>query len=163
MVLFSNMTRLICVILSFFPLYLEAKSLEGRFGAGVSYQNFTQSGALSLKFFHSNHLATNVYTGFNTESGTYLLGARSLRNVILEENMNVFLGLGASFVSSSATAGTADYGVGLDVLFGGEFFLPGLPNLGLSFEMGLGLRSLRTTSFRSIGGGFASGGIHYFF
>lgn len=163
MVLFSNMARILWVVLFLSPFTLQAKYLEGRLGTGVSYQAFTSAGAVSFKYFHNNYLASNFLVGFNTETGNYLIGARSLRNVVLEENMNIHLGLGASLLTSQNGAGGNDSGIEIDALFGGEFFMAGLPNLGFSFDIGVGLRSHRTTSFRTVGGGFASGGIHYYF
>lgn len=151
---------LVLAFVSALPAF--SKNLDGRFGFGVSYLGFSASPAISLKYFHNQLLATNFIVGFNTESSTYQLGAKSLRNVALEENMNVFLGIGA-FLLSTVDSGGTNSGFEFDGLFGGEFFLPGLPNLGLHFEVGIGLRAMRTTSFRAVGGGFANGGIHYYF
>ncbi len=145
-----------------FARFASAKNLEGRMGFGASYMGFSNSTAVSLKYFHSPYLATNFLIGFNTESATYVFGAKTSRQVLLEENMNVFLGVGAFVVSDNRTPPTAT-GVEFDAIVGGEFFLAGLPNLGLQFEAGIGLRSLRTTSFHSVGGGFANGAIHYYF
>ncbi len=139
-----------------------AKNLEGRAGFGLSHLDLTNGPGLSLKFFHTSLVASDFVFGFNTENGAYQLGVKSLRNVVLEENLNLYLGVAGFLVSNNDTAGRAT-GLEFDALVGGEFFLGGLPNLGLTFEVGIGLRSLRTTGFRTIGGAFASGGIHYYF
>lgn len=139
-----------------------AKNLDGRAGFGLTQLELTNSAALSLKFFHTSLIASDFVFGFNTEAGSYQLGMKSLRQVVLEENMNIYLGVAGYLMSITDTTGRAT-GVEFDALVGGEFFLSGLPNLGLTFEVGIGLRSLRTTSFRSIGGAFASGAIHYYF
>jgi hypothetical protein len=138
------------------------KNLDGRAGFGLSYLDLTTGPALSLKFFHTNLVASDFIFGFNTETGAYQLGVKSLRNVVMEENLNLYLGIGGFLVSTSDSTGRAT-GLEFDALVGGEFFLAGLPNLGFTFEVGIGLRSLRTTGFRTIGGAFASGGIHYYF
>lgn len=155
------MGRFLVFLLVFSSPLALAKNLDNRLGFGVSYQNFNQSPALSLKFFHDNFIATNFLFGFNTEDNSYLIGAKSLRNVVMEENMNLFIGV-AGYVLSNRTT-SLDTGLQFDALLGGEFFLAGLPNLGLTFETGFGLRSLRTTNFRTIGGAFASGSLHYYF
>jgi hypothetical protein len=155
------MTKRILFVIAFCSSMAQAKNLDNRFGFGMTYQNFNQAPSLSLKYFHDNLLATNFLFGFNTENNSYLIGAKTLRNVVLEENMNLYVGLAAYIVSNRVT--TTDTGLEFDALFGGEFFLSGLPNLGIQFEAGIGLRSLRTASFQTIGGAFATGGIHYYF
>ena len=136
-----------------------AKNLDGRVGFGLTYLDFTASPALSMKYFHTNLLSTVFVAGFNTDVNTYQLGIKTVRQVVLEENLNVFLGVGGFLVNSTAL-GT---GVEFDALAGAEFFFAGLPNLGFQFEIGIGLRSQGRTTFRSIGGGFGSGAIHYYF
>jgi hypothetical protein len=151
----------LALVLGFLCSGAFAKNLDNRLGFGVSYQNFNQSPALSLKFFHDNFIATNFLFGFNTEDNSYLIGAKSLRNVVMEENMNLFVGIAGYILSNRTTS--LDTGLEFDALLGGEFFLAGLPNLGVGFETGFGLRSLRTTNFRTVGGAFASGSVHYYF
>jgi hypothetical protein len=156
------MKHFVWVGLFFFCLSSQAKNLDGRFAAGFAYQKFTQDAAISFKIFHNPFLASNYLFSLNTENNSFLFGGRVLRNVLLEENLNLYLGLAGLILSQNGTGGT-ETGLEIDALLGSEFFLAGLPNLGLSFEVGVGLRSIRTTSFRTMGGGFASGGIHYYF
>ncbi len=141
----------------------EAKNLDGRFGFGMNYLGFTQATAVSLRYFHSNLHASTFLVGFNTETNLYQFGVNTSRMVIMEENMNLFMGVGASIISSPDAAGVTGTGLEFEALVGGEFFLAGLPNLGLYFHTGIALKSLRGTSFRSAGGAFANGGIHYYF
>lgn len=154
--------RKLCTLLVLLASPVYAKNMDGRLGMGVTSMSFTQSAGMSVKYFHTALQATSFLAGFNTESNSYQLGIKPTRLIVLEENMNVFLGIGAYLVNDQV-AGVSAAGLQFDAVLGGEFFLPGLPNLGLQFEMGIGLRSQRTTSFRSIGGGFAQGAVHYYF
>lgn len=163
---FQRLSRSIVIaLLAVFSLArpAEAKNLDGRFGFGMNYLGFTQATAVSLRYFHSKLDAISFQVGFNTETNLYQFGISDSRMVLMEENMNLFLGLGAAIISSPDAAGVAGWGVSFEALAGGEFFLAGLPNLGLYFHTGIGLKSLRGTSFRSVGGAFANGGIHYYF
>jgi hypothetical protein len=138
------------------------KNLEGRGGVGLTHLDLTGGPAISIKYFHNSMLATDFVFGFNTENAAYQLGLKSLRNVVLEENINVYLGVAGFLESIQDTVGRVT-GLEFDALVGGEFFLSGLPNLGITFEIGIGLRSLRTTAFRAVGGAFGQGAIHYYF
>ncbi len=153
--------KLLFGILLIFSSVTQAKNLDGRTGFGLTHLAFTGAPALSAKFFHTSLIVTGFVVGFDTSLNKYQLGVRSMRHVISEENMNLFVGI-AGYLLSDPTPLPAT-GVQFDALLGGEFFLAGLPNLGFQFEVGLGLRFLRNATFRSIGGAFASGAVHYYF
>lgn len=135
----------------------EAKNLNGRVGFGLNVLNFTHAYALSLKYFHDPLVASAFQFGFSTVTETFLIGGRLSRNVVLEENLNLYLAIAGMFQTSKGTpTGT---GVEFDGLFGGEFFMAGLPNLAFQFDVGVGLRTLGGTSFQSVVGA----GVHYYF
>ncbi|MBY0369607.1 hypothetical protein K2X33_02905 [bacterium] len=137
------------------------KNLGGRVGFGMNFLNFSQAAALSLKYFHDPTISSNFLFGFNTQKDEFIIGGRLARNVIMEENMNLFLAVAGMFETQRGT--TMDMGVEFQGLLGAEFFLAGLPNLAFQFDVGVSLRTIGGTGFRSIGGGFAGGAIHYYF
>lgn len=140
----------------------NAKALEDRIGFGMAYFHFQNTAALSLRYFPNNYLNTNFLFGFNTESSlkTTTLGIKLTRNLNLEENMNFFSALAAYVLSTrDPLNGNQQTGVEFNALLGAEFFLPGVPHLGLLLEAGLGLQSIQNVVFQSVAGAAA----HYYF
>ncbi len=150
---------------------VQARNLDNRWGFGVSLQDFNSLAALSLRRHFSPHISVSFLLGFDTldSKSASLIGAKLMKNIYLEENLNLFLGMGAYLISNkdSTTSGSSESGVSngfeFDGLLGAEFFLSGLPNLGLMFETGFAVRSVRTVSFKTIGSGFAGAAIHFYF
>lgn len=140
----------------------QAKSLEDRVGFGMSYFHFENTAALSLRYFPSNYLSADFLFGFNTASSnkTTTLGIKLSRNLNLEENMNFFAALAGYVLSTKeAVTGNQNTGVEFNTLLGAEFFLPGIPHLGLMLEAGLALQSTQNVIFESV----ASASAHYYF
>jgi hypothetical protein len=81
----------------------------------------------------------------------------------MEENLNFFLGTALYMIADGTGSTPLSAGLELDGLLGMEFFLSGLPNLGLSVETGLALRTIRSVTFSTLGSAFAGAGIHYYF
>lgn len=140
------------------------KNLENRFGFGVATTDFHSLTALSLRYHFDPFVSTAAQVAFDTDdsNNSTRIGAKICRNVSMEENNNFYLGA-ALFMIADKKGGAFRGGIELDGLIGMEFFLSGLPSLGLSVETGLALRSLGSVTFRSIGSGFAGAGIHYYF
>jgi hypothetical protein len=144
------------------PLF--ARSLENRMAAGVMLHELGGLASLSLRYVPESHYAIGFSAGFDTgSSGFTLLGARVNRHVDLQENLNAYLGLGAYYLARSTTATTTAHGYELDAVIGVEAFLPGLSDLGVSFETGLGYRSLQGSSLKTLGSGMLAAAIHYYF
>ena len=93
-----------------------------------------------------------------------IFGAQLHRNFSIEENLNFFLGIGIYSISDKGGVATNpnSSGVEFDGLIGAEFFLAGLPNLGLQFQTGFGVKTLGKVSVKVLGDGFAGIGIHYY-
>lgn len=132
----------------------------------MSLMDFNRSAALSLRFHPSRYLAVSALVGFDTEEtkNSSLLGAQIHRAFSLEENLNFFLGAGVYALSEKGglASNPNASGVEIDALIGAEFFFPGLGNLGFLFQTGVGMRTLRKTSIKVLGDGFAGVGIHYY-
>ena len=141
----------------------HGKALEDRVGFGMEYFHFDNTAALSLRYFPSNYLSVDFMFGFNTDSlrKSTTLGIKLSRNLNLEENMNFFVAVAGYLLSirDPLISTQQNTGVEFNGLLGAEFFLPGVPHLGVALEAGLALQSLSTVVFQSVAGG----AIHYYF
>jgi len=136
------------------------RHLESRTGFGLSIHSYGPIPALSMHYHMTDYQSTVVMAGVNTDSDnrSFILGGKYYQNAHLEENLNFFVGIGGFLISAKAGYPTSATG-----FFGAEFFLAGLPNLGIQFETGIALRTLRQVSFATLGSGFLGGAIHYYF
>ena len=153
----------LCLVLT---VGASAKNLQGRFGVGPAATDFSQGlSALSMRYHFDPFLSTDVQVAFDTsdENNSSRIGAKICRNVSMEENINFYLGAGLFMIAIKKSAASLQGGGELDGIIGMEFFLTGLPSLGLMVETGLSLHSISSISFNSMGSGFAGGGIHYYF
>jgi hypothetical protein len=160
----SRRVTSILLSMAFFGALASAKDLEGRVGVGAAIPDFDGMGALSIRYHPSRYFGLQGLLGFSTQDGVNatVVGAKLHRNAYLEENMNFYVGLGGMIIADRASA-LVTTGIEIDALFGAEFFFSGLPNLGLQFETGVGIRSQRGTYLRTLGNGLSSLGIHYYF
>jgi hypothetical protein len=144
---------------------LFAKNLDGRVGFGFDYHDFNATTCLGLRYYMSQYVHMTFLGGFDTSDSknTVVLGAKLYRNAHIEENLNLYLGVGAMTVADKNNSTNVVSGLEFDGLLGAEFFLSGLPNLGFQFETGLAVRTIRVVGAKTIGGGFMNAGIHYYF
>ncbi|MCB0342488.1 MAG: organic solvent tolerance protein, partial [Bdellovibrionales bacterium] len=76
---------------------------------------------------------------------------------------NFYMGTGAGLISDEDN-GNTDTGFELNGFVGGEFFLPGLDSLGLSFEAGIGVSSVSSAvRFRTFGDHPLRAGMIFYF
>jgi len=152
------------IIITLFSYSAMAKNLEGRYGFGVSFQTITGPPGLSARYHFSPYASATFVIAFDTADlrGTTQIGVKIYRNAHREENINFYLGIGA-FLISEKVSGTTNSGFEIDGLIGAEFFISGLPNLGLQFESGIAVRTAGDVTFQTIGSGFAGAGVHYYF
>jgi hypothetical protein len=163
----------------------SAKDLVERLSIGYNYQlgvnllsdrldgAFLSNQSLSAKYWFTNRIGAEALAGFTYAKeeddkgvgGSF--GAKFLYNVILEPNMNVYVGAGAGVLPVSIKVDDdTDNNVGFMAQgFGGvEFFLDGLPNLGFDVEVGLEYVDFdRFQEFGTYGGGFGLIGIRCYF
>lgn len=141
----------------------HARNLQNRFGMGMMLHDLNGLASLSLRYVPELHYAVGFSLGFDSGSSGYtMMGGRVNRYVDLQENLNAYLGVAAYYLSK-ATTGVTSRGYQIDALLGIEAFLPGLSDLGFTFETGLGYRSLAGTSLKTLGNGFLGTAIHYYF
>lgn len=140
------------------------KDLSDRLGFGFTYHHFQPSTGISMRYHPDRYFAATGVLALSTGGGAHSLvaGAKINRNLVVEENSLFYLGVGG-FVISRKSAGVTDTGAEADALGGVEFFLPGLPNLGIQLEAGIALRLMSGFQLQTVGGGFASAGMHYYF
>ncbi len=158
-----TLTILLLLLGSASTPHAEARNLQNRFGMGMMLHDLSGLASVSLRYVPELHYAVGFSLGFDSGSSGYtMMGGRLNRYVDLQENLNAYLGVAAYYVAR-ATAGVTTRGYQIDALLGIEAFLPGLSDLGLTFETGLGYRSLAGTSLRTLGNGFLGTAIHYYF
>jgi len=142
----------------------QAKDLRKRVGVGLDNQ-FGHVSSFSVKAgVPTPDPAINVQAqatfGFSVLDGAaddWWLGGRVLYGVVAEDNMNLYAAAGAGW----RVAGQ-DKSLRLYPAVGGEFFLFGLENLGLSAEVGVGIDLGTGADIYSVGSA-AGMGVHYYF
>lgn len=157
--------HLVCIVSMFLGSAVLAKNLESRVGFGVTVHDFDPTPALSARYHPSPYLSMTGLVGFNTAdtNNSFVIGGKLCQNAHLEENLNFYVGIGAFLVTNRGGTTATSGGIEFQGILGGEFFFSGLPNLGLSFETGVAMNTVRKISFRTVGSGFVIGGIHYYF
>lgn len=144
----------------------HSKDLTGRMGLGYNTQFGASSAldgipAVSFKYGLARHMQLQLIAGLNTKTPSEGVAAGKFLTTLLSENyVNPYLALGLGYVSKNSNSGIQMLG-GL----GAEFFIPGVDNVGISFEAGLTLENVTTSSFlvRTYGASFLEAGIHYYF
>jgi hypothetical protein len=141
---------------------------------GVDFDNpFLNQQGLSVKYWFTDRIGLEglvafAYAKVETERalGGFIEG-KFHGNVVMEENMNMFVGgglglapLSLRFKEDGDTDADSHLGFLLQAFAGFEFFLPGLPNLGLDVEFGLQYLDLgQAMQFGNYGGL----GVRYYF
>lgn len=145
---------------AFLAFPVTAKNLGDATGIGAALPDWNGVAILSVRHAVTPYYLVSVGSGFDSDTTRklFILGGKIYRQVHLEENVNVALGVGAQYLNSVAASGWE-----VDALLAFEAFLSGIPRLGLLFETGVGVRKLGETSLRSLGSGFLGFGIHYYF
>jgi hypothetical protein len=147
---------------------VHAKDLSNRLGIGYSDQfGLDQSlPSLAVRYYPNADYGLMGALGVDTASGNsrFGVGAKILKIVFREDNLNFYTGAGAGLVSQQINNGTTNSGFALSGFAGAEFFLPGLENLSFSFEAGVGITSITSqVRFRTIGDSPLRAGIIFYF
>jgi hypothetical protein len=159
----SLILLLIGLVLFTSPGY--AKDLASRLGIGYSDQFSTDLPSMKVKYYPSNDIAFSAALGTDTlkDRSKFGLSARMYKTIFSEENLIFYGGLGGGILSVEH-GGKADSGFELAGFFGAEFFIPGLDNLGISFDAGLGVTSVSTgVRFRTVADHPLRAGIIFYF
>jgi hypothetical protein len=132
---------------------VHAKDLTHRLGIGFSNQFTTMDlPSITAKYYPQAELGFAVNLGVLTEENNsrFGLSVKMMRVIFPEDHMNFYMGASAGLLSSKI-ATVSNSGFELTGFCGGEFFLPNLESLGISFEAGVGISSVSNgVSFRTI-------------
>ncbi|MCX7977954.1 MAG: organic solvent tolerance protein [Bdellovibrionaceae bacterium] len=151
------------LFLVFAPLS-EAKNLMQRLGIGPKNNSSFEMPALGAVYYPNSDYGLTGGVGVDTarNNSKFSLNVGLRRIIFQEDNMNFFFG-GALGLVNYESAGDKQSGFELNLVFGMEFFLPGLENLGFNVESGVGIASLRDVRFRTLADDpFRAGIIFYF-
>lgn len=128
-----------------FSSQLWAVDLTDRVGIGYSDAFITQSSpSIQVKYTPLRDISFAAALGIDTNDDDSNFGIllKAHKIIFFEANMNFYLGGHTAFVSQETTVNNVsdtETGVEFGVLCGAEFFIPGLENLGITFEAGLGI------------------------
>jgi len=143
----------------------QAKDLASRLGVG--YRNsFVTMNLPSLATFYYPSAETGLVgaIGVDTAENNALFGlSGAVRRIIFKEEQMNFFGMGQIAVINQEVAADKNSGFELAAGVGGEFFLHGLDSLGLNFETGVGITTIKKTRFRTLGESFLNAGMVFYF
>ncbi len=143
----------------------SAKDLSNRLGIGFKNQSSVDLPSMAVQYWPGSELGLSVSLGLDTEptKSKFSGMAKIYRVIFPEDNLNFYLGAGAG-VLSLEEVGKNQSGFELMGFAGCEFFLPGLENVGWSFELGTAITSISSgTRFRTFGDSpLRAGAIFYF-
>lgn len=143
----------------------EAKDLSNRLGMGYKNQSSVELPSIAVQYWPGPDLGFSGSIGIDTQSSSSKFGAmlKLYRVVFPEDNLNFYVGAGAGLLSTE-TSGQNQSGFELMGFAGVEFFLPGLENVGFSFEAGTAITSISSgTRFRTFGDSPLRAGATFYF
>jgi hypothetical protein len=168
MKLFSPVFGLVLTFFCMAPSWAQARELLGRTGLGYNSQFASSSQSngvpgISIKYGLAPRSAIEMIAGFYSGTGGTGVAALKYSQTIRSDNYaNFYFPLGIGYVSANHTSGIEIIG-GL----GAEFFIPGVDNVGISFESGLSAENLTSSSgsfvLKTFGVSFVNAGMHYYF
>ena len=145
-----------CMLLALFAgaPTARAKDLSNRLGVGYKNQSTVDLPSVAVQYYPSADLGFSASLGVDTQkdSSRFGFGAKVYKVVFSEDNLNFYMGAGAGVISQEHPGLSNESGFELSGFGGAEFFLPGLENLGFSFEAGAGIASVSSgVRFRTFG------------
>lgn len=160
-----NRLRLMLVLLVMMAGVAQAKDLSSRLGIGYRNSLVTMDlPSVAAIYYPSPNIGVLGTLGVDTKDleskFAATLGVR--RVIFTEDNMN-FFGAGQVGMVNQEQGPTKDSGFELAATVGGEFFLPGLDSLGINFETGMGITTVKKTRFRTLGESFVTAGMFFYF
>jgi len=177
---FSVLMVLTSVLLCLACGEAQAKDLRGRFALGFN-NNFSSFSSLSVKIGMPTpkptlNIQAQALVGFSISAvageepdagadgpDQFFAGGRLLLPILVEDNLNVYGGVGAGYVRHKDAEGPQNR-LRVQGVVGVEFFFFGLENLGLSAEFGLKLDVMPAqVEVETSSGSAASVGLHYYF
>jgi len=163
-------TALLALPLLTASLTAQAKDLHHRLGIGYADQTGVNVPSLRAKYFMSSDFAVSADLGIKTgdRNSAFGLMVKAYKTIFPEDNLNFYFGGGAGLVSQKKPSpegdGKNNSGFSLMAFAGVEFFIPGIDSVGITFETGVGIVSIRSdTSFRTIADSPVTGGMVFYF
>lgn len=158
------MKKILISTIIFLSLTIQAKELTNRLGIGAKNNSAVELPQIAAVYYPSQDYALTGGLGIDTEQNQskfgFNVGVRRL--VFKESNLNFYMGGQFGMLNYEVNTDKKS-GFELSALFGAEFFLPGLENLGITFEGGAGILSTTSVRFRTIADHpFRAGMIFYF-
>lgn len=161
---FTKIT-LALVFMSLFSSLVSAKEMPQRLGVGIKNNTSESLPSLAMVYHMNGLTAVTAGVGVDTkkDNSKFQLNA-GIRHVIFHENqLHYYAGGQLGLVTFEDPVNGKENGFEANFLMGVEFFFTGLDNVGLSFEGGLGLSSVKDTRIRTIADDpFRAGLIFYF-
>ena len=161
----SRFSALVSLLLFFSFSPVEAKDLNHRLGVGYSDQFGISIPSVAVRYYSSEDIGFGLAMGVNTDTDNskFGFGGRFYKIIFPEDHMNFYMGAGAGILSTKI-AGVNNSGFEVTAFCGGEFFIPGLDSLGISFETGVGIVSLSNgVNFRTIADSPIRAGMIFYF
>jgi hypothetical protein len=161
---FMKILVLICSF-CFLSLNCFSKDLTHRLGVGFKNNTSQDLPTLAAVYYSSSDFALTGGLGLDTKKDySSFQASGGIRYIIYPEtNMNFYSAGEVSLVNYENPVDGKKNGVEVAGLFGVEFFLAGLENLGFTIEAGLSMATANTTRFRTVGNDpFHAGLIFYF-
>jgi hypothetical protein len=142
----------------------EAKDMRQRLGIGVKNNSSFDLPSLAAVYWAANEIAFTGGIGMDTQkdNSKLSLSAGVRRMIFFEDHLNFYFGGNLAMINYEV-ASDKQSGWELSALFGTEFFLPGLDNLGFTFEGGAGVISMREVRFRTVADNPLRAGIIFYF
>ncbi len=146
-----------------FSVSALAKDMTHRLGIGVSQSSYGIA-QLTVNYYPSyqytwvGHLAIDT---IDTNS-YFIIGGELRRHLFFEDQLNFFIAAKMDAISSKVNQ-IQESGFSVATLFGAEYFLTGLDNLGLQLEAGLEMSSLGGSRFKTVGGNLLQAGMIFYF
>jgi hypothetical protein len=162
------MGRFILIFLvAFSAASAQAKDLAHRLGVGYASQFGLDQDlpSIALRYFPNGDYGIMGAVGVDTAKNNSRFGAAAkiMKIVFKEDNLNFYTGASAGIISRELNSHT-DSGFDIAGIMGCEFFLPGLENLGISFEAGVGVTSVSSeVRFRTIADSPLKAGMFFYF
>lgn len=159
------LTLALSTAVSLFSFSAFAKDLSHRLGVGYKNQFANDVPAVALQYYPGADLGLSLALGVDTTKDNSRFGAMAklYRIIFQEDNANFYMGAGAGLITTEVNA-KSESGFELMGYVGAEFFLPGLENIGFSFEAGPAITSISSgVRFRTYGDSPLRAGIIFYF
>ncbi len=157
---------LIClVLLCTYSHTVNAASLIGRLGIGMSNQVANGMQAISMKLQRSRSSALGGIFGLDSSSDgvQYALGIKGYKYIYEEPQLNFYSALTANTFTYKNASDVNEQGYQIDGTFGTEFTFQGLESIGFSFEFGVGFsKNQGETHLKTIGYNMIASAVHFY-